>query len=242
MNYIYKTNKRGKYLHKLVSGLANCLYYLGYWIGASRKLTPPGETAGCTCTPVYGMGRPGPIAYAKEQCKVHKFAPHSFTEEFLKSYCSFSGLDCHFVIVPHNGVAYLSPPGMNRDEWEKYYEEHPRKLVLEIQGISFTEYLNGVDENEVKGSIIATFFDEDPLPNKYFDGNHDIVLLFNNEYGHRADIRLSHIKLKARGTGVFIDDLMIDISYEFTAKSVEFSKAVYTPPQREEPTLASTQV
>jgi len=176
------------------------------------------------------MGRPGPVAYVKRHCRTHRLDQPSFTEEFLKTYNSFSGIDCSLVIVPHEGIAYIGPKGTTQEEFETYYEAHPRKVCREVQGISFTEYINDEGKSEVEGFIITTFFDEEVLTNEYFDGNHDIVLLFHNEYGRQADIRLSHVKLKTRSTGISVDDLTIDIRYEFMAQSLVFSKTEYGLP------------
>src|SRR4030066_999458 len=122
MKHLFNKNRRGHYLYRFVSVINKTFLYLGRKVGAV-KATPK-----CTCAPIYTLGRPESRSFGfNPNCSTHAYAERaatSFTNK-EKTYHSFRGADCHFILVPHDKEGYLGPPTqiINKEEIEKYFED-----------------------------------------------------------------------------------------------------------------------
>lgn len=88
-------------------------------------------------------------------------------------------------------------------------------VYAEIQAVSAAEDLV---HGGVSGTIVAIVFDKDPL-REWVGKTFDIVLRASSEYGDRATSVIKDARFSSISWGVSIDDLVMEVCYNFEAKS-----------------------
>jgi hypothetical protein len=96
-----------------------------------------------------------------------------------------------------------------------------------MQAIRFSEWF-APEEHGVSGNFVCAIFDQDPIAPEN-RRERDLLLCFNNEYGHEMEVRLSDCVIQTRSVGISVDDLVLEATYAFTASQVTWEPQAFVP-------------
>ena len=162
----------------------------------AEELDPPATS------PVYGLGRPDPIAFAPKPPEVETVELTDEQRELCKqSYTSFSGVDIKMEIDDEQ--------------------------VAEGQAINWNYLIDtgNPTTHKVDGQLTVALFigTYAKLAEWSLSGMvHQIKLTGVNEFGQMMRIEFSDVKFLNLSSGIAIDDLFCDATINFTAKDMEY--------------------